>query len=92
MSEKGQVVIPKKLRDRLGIRAGAELAFEEERGRLVVRKVALDDPVGRAYGVLRLGRGTDQVMRDVRGKAWRSITAIDTRRIGSPPPTNQASC
>jgi len=69
VSEKGQVVIPKKLRDRLGIRAGAELEFEEERGRLVVRKVALEDPVGRAYGVLKLRRGTDQVMRDLRGKA-----------------------
>jgi antitoxin PrlF len=39
VSEKGQVTIPKALRDRLGIHAGQVLAFEEEEGRLVARKV-----------------------------------------------------
>src|SRR5205823_13428010 len=45
VSEKGQVTIPKALRDRLGIRAGAVLDFEEEDGRLVAKKVNPVDPV-----------------------------------------------
>lgn len=40
VSEKGQVTIPKPLRDRLGLRPGTELEFEAEGGRLVARKAA----------------------------------------------------
>ncbi|MBL8932738.1 MAG: AbrB/MazE/SpoVT family DNA-binding domain-containing protein, partial [Kineosporiaceae bacterium] len=39
VSEKGQVTIPKQLRDRLGIEPGQQLEFSEEDGRLVARKV-----------------------------------------------------
>ena len=67
VSEKGQVTIPKPLRDRLGLRSGQILDFHEERGRLVATKVALEDPVGRVYGVLKLGRSTDSLLRTVRG-------------------------
>ena len=38
VSEKGQVTIPKHLRDRLGIKAGQVLEFHEESGRLVAVK------------------------------------------------------
>jgi AbrB family looped-hinge helix DNA binding protein len=38
VSEKGQVTIPKRLRDKLGIRPGTVLDFDEEQGRLVARK------------------------------------------------------
>jgi AbrB family looped-hinge helix DNA binding protein len=67
ISEKGQVVIPKPLRDRLGLRAGQQLEMTEERGRLVARKVADPDPVDRAFGVLKLRRPVDDVMRELRG-------------------------
>ena len=40
VSEKGQITIPKRLRDRLGLRPGTILDFEEDRGRLVGRKLA----------------------------------------------------
>lgn len=53
VSEKGQVTIPKPLRDRLGIRPGQVLEFTDERGRLVARKAVTDDPVDRVYGILR---------------------------------------
>ncbi len=69
VSEKGQVVIPKALRDRLGIRPGQELEFSDQRGKLVVRKVAAQDPVDRAYGVLRRKRGVDETLRALRGEA-----------------------
>lgn len=69
VSEKGQVVIPKTLRDRLGIRPGQELEFLDERGKLVVRKVTSQDPVDRAYGVLRLRRSVAETLRELRGEA-----------------------
>ncbi|MDQ3784552.1 MAG: AbrB/MazE/SpoVT family DNA-binding domain-containing protein [Actinomycetota bacterium] len=67
VSEKGQVTIPKPLRDRLGIRAGAELEWEEQQGRLVATKVSVRDPVDAVYGVLRLNRPTDELLAELRG-------------------------
>ena len=69
VSEKGQVTIPKPLRDRLGIKAGQVLAFREERGRLVATKAAGDDPVSGVYGTLVLDRSTDEVITELRGPA-----------------------
>ena len=38
VSEKGQVTIPKQLRDRLGIKPGEVLEFNEDGGRLIETK------------------------------------------------------
>lgn len=67
VSEKGQVTIPKKLRERLGIRAGETLDFEDDAGRLVVTKAADRDPVDEVYGILELEGGTDALMNELRG-------------------------
>lgn len=67
VSEKGQVTIPKALRDRLGIRSGQVLDFKEEGGRLIATKAVPADPVEAVYGILRLGRRTDEVVRALRG-------------------------
>ena len=67
VSEKGQVTIPKRLRDRLGIRAGEVLDFDEEEGRLVARKASAVDPVDAVYGVLALGVSTDEILDQLRG-------------------------
>jgi len=69
VSEKGQVTIPKALRDKLGIRAGQVLDFEAEGGRLVARKADAGDPVGAVYGAFGTGRRTDEVIGDLRGPA-----------------------
>jgi len=66
VSQKGQVVIPKPLRDRLGLNVGQVLDIIEENGALVVRKVSALDPVEAAWGTLRLGRSTDEVMAELR--------------------------
>jgi antitoxin PrlF len=67
VSEKGQVTIPKPLRDRLGIRPGQVLDFQEEGGRLVARKAERRDPVDAVYGMLDLSRPTDELVDDLRG-------------------------
>ncbi|MBI3013550.1 MAG: AbrB/MazE/SpoVT family DNA-binding domain-containing protein [Candidatus Tectomicrobia bacterium] len=69
VSEKGQVTIPKPLRDRLGIRPGHVLDFQEERGRLVATKATPQDPLQSVYGILKLGRSTDDLIKALRGTA-----------------------
>ena len=68
VSEKGQVTIPKTLRDRLGIRPGQVLDFEEDGGRLIARKLAPDEPVAAVFGILGDGPSTDAFIEDIRGR------------------------
>ena len=68
VSEKGQVTIPKPLRDRLGIRPGQVLDFHEEEGRLVASKVSPQDPVDSVYGILSLENSTDEILTSLRGE------------------------
>ena len=68
VSEKGQVTIPKKLRDRMGIRPGQVLDFREERGRLVAIKNSPKDPIESVVGILKLGKTTDEIMTELRGE------------------------
>ena len=68
VSEKGQVTIPKPLRVRLGIRSGQVLEVREERGRLVMSKQTTPrDAIDKLYGILHLGRPTDEIMEELRG-------------------------
>ncbi len=69
VAERGQVTIPKLLRDRLGIAPHTVVNFEEDAGRLILTKVVNRDPVSRVMGCLRLGRPTDAIMRELRGDA-----------------------
>ena len=75
VSEKGQVTIPKKLRERLGIRSGDVLDFEERAGELVAHKALVDDPIEAVRGILKTGKTTDEIMLELRGQP----DAIDPR-------------
>jgi antitoxin PrlF len=70
VSEKGQVTIPKALREKLGLRPGQTLEFESKKGLLVGRKVTgKRDAVEAVFGIL--GRGdVDAELERMRGKAW----------------------
>lgn len=53
LTSKGQVTIPKEIRDRLGLREGDRLAIElDAQGRVVLRPESRD-PLGRLPGLLR---------------------------------------
>ena len=69
VSEKGQVTIPKQVRDRLGIRPGQVLDFRAERGRLIAVKAASEETVESVFGILDLGTSTDEAMKLLRGEA-----------------------
>ena len=67
VSEKGQVTVPKPLRDRLDIRPGDQLEFTEDAGRLIASKALRGDTVASVYGALKTPRSTDELIRELRG-------------------------
>jgi AbrB family looped-hinge helix DNA binding protein len=72
VTEKGQVTIPKELRDALGIGAGTEVDFERNEDTLVVRKASDAPSRGRQLVERLRGRGdvgmtTDEIMALTRG-------------------------
>ncbi len=68
LSEKGQITIPKLLRDRLGFRPGTVIEFEEAEGRLIGRKIVAADHLDDLVGILPLRPGgTDALIRELRG-------------------------
>ncbi len=68
IAERGQVTIPKSLRDKLGIRAGMKMDFYEQNGKLVAVKISAADPVAKVYGCLGTGIETDKILRELRGE------------------------
>lgn len=70
VSEKGQVTIPKAVRDRLGLRPGQVLEFEARGGLLVGRKrTGATRAVDRLFGILG-PLDVDAELRKFRGRAW----------------------
>ncbi len=67
VTTKGQVTIPKALRDSLGILRGTVLDFREESGRLIVCKATIEDPVAAVRGVLVDSRSSDEIVAELRG-------------------------
>ncbi len=59
VSEKGQVTIPKPLRDRLGLRAGSVVEFQAVEGKLVGVKTEAADLLRKWLGKDRLPGGLD---------------------------------
>jgi AbrB family looped-hinge helix DNA binding protein len=51
LSEKGQVLVPKALRRKLGLKPGARVQLTEEEGRLILSPVP-PDPIAAATGFL----------------------------------------
>lgn len=51
MSQKGQVLIPKKLRDRYGVKPGSRVQILEEKEGLLI-KAAPNDPIEAACGFI----------------------------------------
>lgn len=69
VSEKGQVTIPKAIRDRLGLRPGTVLEFRAEGGRLIGTKTVTQDVFRKWRGQGRLpgGVSVDQHLSRSRG-------------------------
>ena len=71
VAERGQITLPKAVRDALGLTKGTKLKVEVEGGRIVLRK-DVGDAVARLRGRFKLAEGlasTDEAMRALRGRA-----------------------
>lgn len=80
VTSKGQVTIPKHLRQRTGILPGAIIEFAEKEGELVLRKSLpssrssgttkdeFESYLDRVTGIVDLGMTTDELMELLRGE------------------------
>jgi len=70
VAERGQITLPKAVRDALGLTKGTQLKVELDGGRIILRK-NVDDAISRARGRFKLdGFATvDDAMRAIRGRA-----------------------
>lgn len=70
VAERGQITLPKAVRDALGLTKGSVLKVEVEGGRIILRK-NVDDAISRARGRFRLDgfASTDAAMQTIRGRA-----------------------
>jgi len=75
ISAKGQILIPRQLRRKLGLKAGGQVQLIEEGGRLVIAP-APEDPIAAATGFLT-GKFslTDDLRREHREEARRERKA-----------------
>ena len=67
VTSKGQVTIPKAIRERLGLRPGEEIAFDERDGEMLIRKVVRKSPFDAWVGYLR-GKDADAAVEELRGR------------------------
>lgn len=70
VAERGQITLPKAIRDALGLSKGTILKIELDGARIILRK-NVDDAISRARGRFKLPEGisSDDVMRELRGRA-----------------------
>jgi AbrB family looped-hinge helix DNA binding protein len=70
VTRKGQVTVPKKLRQRYGITTETEVEFREDRGRLVLVKKDPSAVVAKIRGQIKrlpVGKDVDDYLRLTRG-------------------------
>ncbi len=68
ISSKGQITVPKAVRDRLGLKEGTTVEFELTGEGVLLRKGHKGTrPVDRVRGLLTRGRSSDDLIADMRG-------------------------
>jgi antitoxin PrlF len=70
VAERGQITLPKAVRDALGLTKGSQLIVELDGDRIILRK-NVDDAVSRVRGKFKLDgfASVDEALRSVRGRA-----------------------
>lgn len=69
ISERGQITIPKQLRDRFGMNPDVEVEITPtEHGLLIQKRTASRHPVERVYAILDRGGSTDDYIEEIRGR------------------------
>jgi antitoxin PrlF len=71
VAERGQITLPKAVRDALGLTKGTQLKVELDGGRIILRK-NVDDALSRLRGKFKLApefANSDEALRAIRGRA-----------------------
>ncbi len=68
ITKKGQVTIPKKIREAIGIKPGSEVNFQIHRGECVLKKAVRDDSFRKWTGYLKIKKPTDKIIQELRGE------------------------
>ena len=70
VAERGQITLPKAVRDALGLVKGTQLKVELDGGRIILRK-NVDDAISRARGKFKLDgfASVNEALTAVRGRA-----------------------
>lgn len=69
VTSKGQITIPKEVREKLGVHPGEDVGFEERDNVLIISKVVTRSPFDKWAGRLKHleGRRSDDLVREARG-------------------------
>jgi AbrB family looped-hinge helix DNA binding protein len=69
VTSKGQITLPKKVRDRLGVHPGEDVGFEEKEGVVVITKALTKSPFDKWVGKLAKleGQKSDDLVKELRG-------------------------
>ncbi|MEW6186342.1 MAG: AbrB/MazE/SpoVT family DNA-binding domain-containing protein [Thermodesulfobacteriota bacterium] len=69
VTSKGQVTIPKKVRERLGILPGEKVGFEEKGELVFIKKALTQSPFDKWVGKLKHLKGhlSDDLVKEIRG-------------------------
>lgn len=68
VSERGQVTIPKKIRDKFGLDFNVEIEIIEANGEVKLRKKSKEHPVDKVTGILKSPMDADKFLDEIRGK------------------------
>ena len=68
LTSKGQITIPKEVREKMGISTGESLSFEEKNGIFYIKKSLIKSPFDKWVGRLKAkkGRKTDEIITELR--------------------------
>lgn len=67
VTEKGQVTIPKEIREEMGIKKGDEVEFKEIGGEYLLKKRVKENPFEKWRGVADTEKTVEDRMKDLRG-------------------------
>ena len=69
VTSKGQITIPKEIREKLGVHPGEDVGFEEKDNMLLISKVVGKSPFDKWVGKLKhlKGQRSDDLVREARG-------------------------
>lgn len=69
LMERGQITIPKKLRDQYGLKPNAEVdLMPVDEGILIVKRSAKSSPFRQVFGILQKPADSDTLLEEIRGR------------------------